>query len=372
MRAATLSPGFSTWLNLLRAGAAVLVLLSHWAYPRFTEGRWLAIRDWNLGSDAVVLFFVLSGLVIAFAAAEKDRGPGAFLFARATRLWSVALPALLVTFAADRLGAALAPAAYDGWWYAPQSLGVMLAAGLSFANEWGGLGLRLGTNGPWWSLSYEVAYYLLFAAALWLTGWWRAVVLVLGLTLAGLPVLLLKPCWLMGVARYRALARGIALPSGARAWGLALLPLSLYIVAQVIGLPAFLAALTEGALGPDYRLLLRFSDEVLWNTMLAAGVTAHLWGMAGLLRDAALARLARPAAWLAGGSFSLYLVHYPLLQLADAVLPEAGGVLRDAGLLALVTALCLVFAAVFERTLPAQRRALRRLYRPSARASAAT
>lgn len=111
---------------------------------------------------------------------------------------------------------------------------------------------------------------------------------------------------------------------------------------------------------------------MLWNTLLAAGVTAHLWGMAGLQRDAALARLARPAAWLAGGSFSLYLVHYPLLQLADALLPEAGGVLRDAGLLALVTALCLVFAAVFERTLPAQRRALRRLYRPSARASAAT
>ncbi|KPQ22409.1 MAG: two component transcriptional regulator, LuxR family, partial [Porphyrobacter sp. HL-46] len=79
-------------------------LLSHAGYPRFTEGRWLWVRELNFGSDAVIVFFVLSGLVIAHVAQEKPGGIGRFAFDRATRLMSVALPALVLGFALDRLG----------------------------------------------------------------------------------------------------------------------------------------------------------------------------------------------------------------------------------------------------------------------------
>ena len=60
-----ISPRLSVYLDLMRAIAAFVVLLSHFAYPRFTDGAFLVIRDLNLGSDAVVVFFVLSGFVIA-------------------------------------------------------------------------------------------------------------------------------------------------------------------------------------------------------------------------------------------------------------------------------------------------------------------
>nr|WP_309503487.1 hypothetical protein [uncultured Roseovarius sp.] len=73
-----MTAGFSTYLNLLRFGAAFIVLMSHFSYARYSGGRWLWIREFNFGSDAVVVFFVLSGLVIALVADRKRTGMGGF------------------------------------------------------------------------------------------------------------------------------------------------------------------------------------------------------------------------------------------------------------------------------------------------------
>ena len=37
--------GFSVWLDVLRAGAMLLVVFSHFAYPRFTDGTYQWMRD---------------------------------------------------------------------------------------------------------------------------------------------------------------------------------------------------------------------------------------------------------------------------------------------------------------------------------------
>ena len=155
-------PAFSRHLDLLRVLAALTVLLSHFAYPRFSRGDWLWVRELNLGSDAVVLFFVLSGLVISWTAAEKDRGFGAYAFARLTRLWSVVLPALVLTLVFDAVGARIDRANYVPPWLVEAPAWEVLARGLSFSTEWTGSGFRPGSNGPFWSISYEAAYYLVF------------------------------------------------------------------------------------------------------------------------------------------------------------------------------------------------------------------
>jgi peptidoglycan/LPS O-acetylase OafA/YrhL len=90
-------------------------------------------------------------------------------------------------------------------------------------------------------------------------------------------------------------------------------------------------------------------------------VTAHFLGVAGL--GAAATRPAGPwsvwVRWLAGASFSLYLVHYPTLQLLEALLPSfAVPQLRHALLLGLTLAACFAFASVFERRLDLWRRLL--------------
>lgn len=351
-----MNAGFSTYLNLLRFGAAMVVLLSHFAYPRFTGGDWIWVRELNLGSDAVVIFFVLSGFVIALTAEQKDTTLARFAFSRMSRLVSVALPALVMTWVLDRMGHAADPTSYYAPYYAALPLWEMLARGLSFSNEWSGLAARLGSNGPFWSLSYEAAYYVLFAVCFYLSGVRRAVLLVAFGMLFGLNVLLLMPAWLMGVWLYHNLHR-VARLSPQIAMVFALGPVAAYAMCLAIDLPAIMQTHIQPQI-PDHSL--RFSDEYLWNALLGVLTTLHLLGAAALVRTADLSRLATPAAWWAGGSFSLYLVHYPVLQWLNATLPGLGNL----GLFAATVLICYGFAALFERPLPMMRGWILRVLQP--------
>ncbi len=350
--------GFSLYLDGLRFGAALVVLISHFAYPRFSEGRWIWIRELNLGSDAVVVFFVLSGLVISHSVHKKAPAPGQYAFDRLTRLISVALPALLITFILDRLGAAIAPALYQGFQYNPLPLWEMMVRGLTFSSEWTGAGSfgseRLGTNGPYWSLSYEAAYYALFGMFFFMRGARRWIWLGAGALIVGPNVLLLMPCWLLGVGLQRMLASG-RLPGREFALAFAAAPVILYALALAMDVPQALSSLY-----PAGQWGLRFSDEFVWNTVLAVLVGAHLAGMAVLCAKEA-PRFERSVRWLAGGSFSLYLVHYPALQFFAAIGIAGAGLVSDAALVIVTCLFCYGFAALFERPLDRWREAMRPL-----------
>lgn len=357
-----MTPGFSLHLDALRAAAAIIVVLSHWAYPRFTDGQYLWIRELNLGSDAVVIFFVLSGFVIAFCAHQKDRSIGAFGFARLTRLMSVALPALLLGYVLDRTGSTTFDSFYEGRYFNPIGLPEQLLRGLSFSNEWGGMEVRLGSNGPYWSLSYEAAYYLLFAVFFYIQGAGKWLLLATLLFLFGINIVLLLPCWAMGVWLYHAckdpkpIARRTALY-------LAIGPVLLYAFALARGLPGMMQMdLWAYNLGHN----LRFSNEFTWNWLIAVLTTAHLYGVYHLTKDrlTVQSRFAPVVRYLAAGSFSIYLVHYPVLQfLKPALFADRTGFGSDAALLLMTLAICLAFAAVFERTLRRQRAAIDLLFR---------
>lgn len=352
-----MSRGFSTYLDLLRFSAAVIVFLSHYGYQRMSEGRWYWLREWNLGSDAVIVFFVLSGFVIAHVAARPGAALGGFAFDRLSRLISVALPALVLGYALDRLGASIAPQVYANWFYNPLPLSEQLLRGLSFTNEWGQLETRLGTNGPFWSISYEAAYYALFAVAFFLRGQQRLALLLLIGWLVGLNILLLLPVWLMGVALHALNQRGTLHAKLVPYFILA--PVPAYLLAQYAGLPQWLLAETA----PIHRALnLRFSDEFLWNTFLGVLVAMHLRGMFTLLASGRKLPFDRAIKWLAGASFSIYLVHYPLLQFLSVL--ELGGLTgwtRDAVVLGIALTVSFAFAALFERPLHMWRALARRV-----------
>ena len=95
-------PAISVYFNLLRFIAALAVYLFH--AQHFAAMRIPLIG--NLGSEAVVVFFVLSGLLITHSGLRQP-DPGLFVRARLARLWSVCLPALALTLAADTLGQAI-------------------------------------------------------------------------------------------------------------------------------------------------------------------------------------------------------------------------------------------------------------------------
>ena len=355
----------SAYLDLVRFLAALAVVVSHFAYPRFTGGSLGWARDFNIGSDAVVVFFVLSGFIITFAARKRRAGLGEFAFARLSRLWSVAVPALLLTLLCDTLGQRIAPEFYSGVsYYAAVPQWEFWLRGLTFSNYWAGSQLRLGTNGPYWSLGYEVAYYALFAVAVYLRGTRRAMWLAVLCFLFGLPVLLLMPAWLMGAAAFGWVSReGRAEMPKPAAWALCVGPVLLYVAMQGLDVPEQLMDATVAAVGQSGVVALGFSNEFIWNALIGALFSAHIVGAWSLLETRATFRWGHAVKWLAGGSFSLYLVHNPMLHLGHVALPRTGSeVLDGVLLLCAVVAACYVFAEAFERTLGQQRRVAKTIW----------
>jgi peptidoglycan/LPS O-acetylase OafA/YrhL len=111
--------------------------------------------------------------------------------------------------------------------------------------------------------------------------------------------------------------------------------------------PDTLKAHTAEIFAPqNYRVLLAFSDEFIWNAMVGAFTACHVMGMARLLQgyEGTHERIRR---W-AGASFSIYVTHYPALHLIDALF-RAETLARDGLLLFGSIAVGLIFAHVFER-----------------------
>jgi peptidoglycan/LPS O-acetylase OafA/YrhL len=160
----------------------------------------------------VIVFFVLSGFVIAHTHAKRPADWRRFATDRLSRIYSVAIPALLLTALLDQVGSRLAPALYAEQ-LPPGSYFARMLLGAAFLNQTWGLSSRTGSNGPYWSLSYEFWYYAVFACWVFVRPFGRRLVLVgICVLFAGPKILMLMPVWLCGVAAYVASARRVFPP----------------------------------------------------------------------------------------------------------------------------------------------------------------
>ena len=155
-----MTPAFSLALDGVRFLAALFVLFDHLSSAPFTQNV-IPARLGAYGDIAVTVFFVLSGYVIAHVVATREQNAADYAMARLSRLYSVVLPALLLTCAADALGAWLDPAFYAEQkvlWQPVSAAGYVSSA--LFVNEFqifGFGGIAPGSNAPFWSLSFEAA-----------------------------------------------------------------------------------------------------------------------------------------------------------------------------------------------------------------------
>lgn len=363
-----MSRAFSIYLDLLRLGAALMVVFSHWVFfPVFTGTDYASIRSHDLGGDGVVIFFVLSGLLIAFAA-EKRKSEGPMLFAadRLSRLWSVALPALIFCYVLDVIGFRLSPAVYAGVGYQGDVSINALVANATFMNQLWFSNIQPGSNGPYWSLGYEAWYYAIFAAWFFTSGKWRYLLTAALAVLAGPKILLLAPSWVLGLFVWNQIKSGKVNAIGRHiSQLLAVAPVVLYIVAHAFGLHTWLLDITTASLGETMMWRLGFSDTFLWALVLGPLVAAHVYGVAGWInaKDEVpdwIDRSEGAVRWLAGGSFALYLIHFPVMHFAAAILPgEPSEIWRQALILIIPCVVAYVFAEVSERRRPALRNGLR-------------
>ncbi len=309
--------GLSLYLDLLRFAAALVVVATHLAYAELSGGM---LQYWRLlGNDAVMVFFVLSGFVIAHVAHEKETTLGAYAASRLARLWSVAVPALAITILIDQWGRSLDPAAYAQWWYQASDPVWRALRALTFTNELWFSSIRPFSNGPWWSLGYEAVYYAIFGAAFYLTGWKRIAIAGALVVLAGPKILLLAPIWWLGVWTWKR-TRCAALTADKAA--LAFFgSIALYGWFRWSGAPEMLKLITAWLIGPDNVVhYLGFSDEFLASWFIGPFVALNFLGAHGLASSLEkwLEPLRRPITFAAQSTFALYLLHYPMLRFAHA------------------------------------------------------
>ena len=310
-----LSRSFSLYLDCCRFLAAVFVVLSHFPqYGAVEEGAnpWL-----HLGRESVVVFFVLSGFVIAYTTERKNASLRAYCIARCTRIYSVALPLVLLAFA----GAAflvLMRFSTPAEFYQLAKVWLYLPMHLLFMGELWTVSEPPPLLAPYWSLGYEVWYYVLFGAMFYLRGRRRVLAVGALLLFVGPKLWLLLPVWVAGVAAYHwqkkhAIARPLALAGWCAT-------LALLVAFKLSGLDVSLRMLVLDH-WPFSFMQPKSADRFLADYLVATLVVLNFL-CAKSADFSVLLRVERPIRWLASYTFTLYLVHALVMKMWLIVYPH--------------------------------------------------
>lgn len=306
---------FSIYLDIVRFTAAFLVYVYH-------SNNRLLVKDIlpasNYGHSSVIVFFVLSGFVIAYVTATKESNFPAYAASRISRVFVVTIPAIVLTLVLDSIGRELYPKLYASYpWdqFIPRIAGATL-----LANEVWTVSITFFSNVPYWSICYEWWYYVGFAMLVFLparTGIWAAVGLFL---LLGPKIALLAPIWALGVLlfHWKRLER-ISLQA---AWVVAIVSIAGLVAYHAAEVGEILSEWLKSRIGEDAHKHLTFSKFFLGDYLLGVLVFANFVAMRRILHDMplGLAAVERPVRYVAGFTFTLYLLHQPLFLFWGAVL----------------------------------------------------
>jgi peptidoglycan/LPS O-acetylase OafA/YrhL len=357
----SLKPSFSAYLDLLRFVAALSVLLGHMNQDGLSMG-------WNplalFSHDAVMIFFVLSGFIIHCSTNARSASWQHYAVARLSRIYSVVLPVVVACVAL-------------AWWLSVQSwfdseklsnytpvswwhtLSTVLFLNQSWMNE-----ANLTLNAPYWSLSYEVWFYVIFGAWHFARGRTRWLLVAGAAAVAGPAILVLFPIWLMG-AWLSASGRYTTRLSAGWAWFCFLAPLALIAFIKFTAVDLMIKTALHDSVPGFWRLM--SSQRFVTDYLIGAALCLHIAAFSSMpvVVQAFFARHQKRLAGLAGFSFTLYLSHRPMTQLLGAYFPIPQGEVLLSTLVALAILLaCWVISWGTEKRLPSWRRAFSRLLLP--------
>lgn len=357
------------WYDLIRGLSALAVFASHLramllvdyqeiANPSpLLRGLYLAT---GLGHQAVMVFFVLSGFFVggAIIARKETFRWSPYALARLSRLYTVLIPALALTWLLDTWVIAQNPAAaagaYTSTWNSgpepgsPWSLAPLTALGNLFFLQTIFTPV-LGSNSPLWSLANEFWYYILFPLVVVALGMIRRGAAARAVcALLAVAILVMLPPDILGYGLIWLLGVGLAMfPQPGFAGSL---------MARLVSGALFLACLVLSKLdrfpsgSSDYFVALSF-------TLLAWCLKNNFGGTARLLQT--------PARWLSEISYTLYVVHFPLIFALGALVyqgkqfqPGVNGLGHFALWFLAIFLAAVAFWWVFERNTPKVRKLL--------------
>ncbi len=303
-------------LDGLRGLAATIVLLHHWlliARP-LLEGSlsWAIISQspvklLTAGNEAVLVFFVLSGLVVVLPVFRPGFSWMGFLSARIVRLYGPVIAALALSVALIYLVPRDRSTMPEGSWMAETH--ATDVTWQSFLFQASLVPRQYPLNNPLWSLHWELLYSILLpfatALALLVRRWaLTAVIVCCAISLVGRVFeqseLLYFPIFLIGTIMAARMPDLLAWVERPRArWFM-----PTFAAASVVMLIASWLARPIAPSGSEL-------SHVLWALAApgAAGIVVVSLAWAPAIRFLET----RPLQWLGKISFSLYLVHVPVL-----------------------------------------------------------
>ena len=379
---AVTAPARLDWLDALRAVAALAVLYSHLG-KQFGLGFEAVLTVIEPGYAGVLLFFLVSGYLIP-EAVERTGDAGRFWVRRFFRLYPAYVLAIGVALGSIALG-----------WYPSVDADVDTAAAHATM-------LTILLHEPmlvpvFWTLAFELVWYLI-ATALHVTGQQRRVG-ALALTLAFLALLtsvygwwsvrLLREGWALAlvviipllVLAARSARAAVRIPAAVAMAGLALLLATQWYVGISNGLVLvallLLGALIRRAERAGWPLLDRLRVAGTAVVIVAAallhaayGQAWHVSTVAGCLAFAGGAfaqamwlrgwAFPRALIWLGTVSYSLYLLHYLVV--------EAAAHLTGSAVVSLLASIAVAAGAYYAVEAPGQRLGRRLTAAPRSRA----
>jgi peptidoglycan/LPS O-acetylase OafA/YrhL len=348
------------------------VLLIGWgALPEGLHNIFVAIFYFATAfyHEAVVVFFVLSGFLIAGPNLDRVRirsfSPRPYVIDRFTRIYVTAFPALLLTLAVDAIGRHLLPGAgyYDG------SNVLMADRVVGGVNDDGLLDFvrnllmlqpthapMLGSNKPLWSLSFEVWFYVWFGVTAYaLQARARSTPLLISVATLGLLLFHWTAIFYVAIWCF-----------GALAYQWSRWPRSITLALVAVGLCLLLSLLDRAAAAVP-NVPLKWSDLPLglafaWLLALMKRRSYRVWSGSERLNQS-----------LSNFSYSLYVIHYPLLlcfvslfatlgevaQIKQGLVPNGTGVTIYVLTAASTFLSAFIFSRIFEARTGAARRWLK-------------
>lgn len=297
--------GASITLDSLRIVSALIVLIHHAIMQWLTKYPNVDEQFNNLAHAGVVVFFVLSGYLIAYTTTSNNRGFRHYAVARLSRLYSVVAPALLLTAVIEiTVNIINPPLAMD---YTRGSSWPRYALSMFFCGEIGLLSASPPINGPLWSLSFEFWYYAIFGLWFYRSSNQKSLaLLMIACFIAGPKILLLMPIWLFGFLAYQ-LPRPTF--TSKKSWFLTFILLGVAILITIY-LPAIPFSLGK----KPFFLANRFVSDWIIGIFFALAIWHLPYG-----EHSSISKEVKLLRDIANLSFPLYILHFPLLVLWRAI-----------------------------------------------------
>lgn len=350
--------GENVLLNILRTLAALIVCIGHIRGQILLPRASLEHASVNqvlymltsLGHGAVIVFFVLSGYFVGGEAIRAYRGQrlaiGSYMVKRLSRLWTVLLPALVLTCLLDSIGIAVFG---DTSTYSepPWARGFLVFLGNLFflQSKWVP---AFGTDHALWSLAYEFAYYLAFPFVLIAVAQRKTsgtiaccIAIALLFVVFGATVLAMFPIWLVGAGAY--LIQDLANSQLTRLSTVTRTALATFSVGALV-----VAMALDKFVGGGENVI---NAAIYIEAVVAAALILQLSSIQEF-NFGVFNKVAARTSFFSRYSYSLYAIHMPILAILVATMRYFGVLpfepkLKGWIIVALTTLACAVIASMF-------------------------